>query len=138
MIRYLTGLTALVLAAAFVAPATAADLTKAETVLCTLGEAGRCKDGTCQWRAASERMKSQQLKLEFASKKAIGVSPKRTRPLGMIVTDEMKDGKRMVVVARNEKQKPENYLRLSISADGTFEGSRRGGRLGFKGTCAAS
>lgn len=144
--RAILSLLALFLGAAggLVATPAAADITKAAKLTCTLERMGRCKDGECRWRAASERDRSRKMVVDFTSKR---VSMTRTdgkppRGRGNVYEESMKDSKRLFVVARSPDAQPTRKSRFSVSPDGKFTGARgetgaKGRQVRFEGTCVA-
>lgn len=100
-------------------PAVSQDLTATDQILCTMKRMGDCKaDGTCQWRDVTAFQASRKLKVDFTARKAMTVDAKRTRPMGDIVGDAVKNGVRTFAVARQPGDDARKHANFSIDKSG--------------------
>jgi len=113
------GVAASVLVGLSAAPAVSNDLTASDQILCTMKRMGDCKaDGTCQWRKVTAFQASRKLKVDFTTKKATTVDAKRTRPMGDVVEDAVKNGVRSFSVSRRPGDDARKHALFSINKSG--------------------
>jgi hypothetical protein len=140
MILKNTLLPAVALALLTSGPALAAGpVTEADNITCTPDRMGHCKkDGTCEWRTASERAKAQLLIVDFNAKKAFFRYKGKNRGGGYVLDDKMDGDARSFVISKDKSRKPRTTMELTLGKDGKLTGSRNNGQVKIEATCKAS